>query len=277
MKGKPDDPIVLDAAGFNEVRMCRSGPMVYNRNDQYIGRSLARYGEYSHGEAALFEQFVKPGWVVVEAGANIGTHTVALSKLAGASGQVHAFEPQRLVFQTLCANLALNQCANVHARQAGIGRERGRLVVPALDPRVAANFGGVVLGRSEGDESVDVLTIDDLDLPMCHFIKVDVEGMELDVVRGANATLAAYRPVLYLENDRDEASRPLFEALFALDYDAWWHIPPLFNADNWFGESDDLFPNIVSINVLCLPREAKARIDGLAPVRSADQRWTDAA
>src|SRR6186997_961635 len=119
MKGKPDEPIVLDVTGFNEVRMCREGPMVYNRNDRFVGRSLARYGEYSHDETVLFEQVVKPGWVVVEAGANIGTHTLALSRLAGASGQVHAFEPQRLVFQTLCANLALNHCTNVYAHQAG--------------------------------------------------------------------------------------------------------------------------------------------------------------
>jgi len=275
MKGRPDEPIVLDATGFNEVRMCRDGPMVYNRNDRFIGRSLARYGEYSHGEAVLFAQVVKPGWVVVEAGANIGTHTVALSRLAGAAGQVHTFEPQRLVFQTLCANLALNHCTNVYARQAGAGRERGTLVVPALDPRIAANFGGVALGKEEGDETVEVLAIDDLDLPMCHLIKVDVEGMELDVLRGADATVGAYRPVLYLENDRAEGSRGLFEALFALNYDAWWHIPPLFNADNWFGESEDLFPGIASINVLCLPREANARIEGLPAVRSVDERWKD--
>jgi len=276
MKGKPDEPSVLDVTGFNEVRMCREGPMVYNRNDRFVGRSLARYGEYSHDETVLFEQVVKPGWVVVEAGANIGTHTVALSRLAGASGQVHAFEPQRLVFQTLCANLALNHCTNVYAHQAGVGRERGTLVVPALDPRLAANFGGVALRKAEGGDVVDVLAIDDLALPMCHFIKVDVEGMELDVLRGAAATIAAFRPVLYLENDRAEGSRPLFEALFALGYDAWWHLPPLFNAYNWFGESEDLFPNVVSANVLCLPREAKARIDGLAAVRSADDRWNDA-
>ena len=118
-----DDWPLVDPAGFNRLRMCRTGPIVYNRFDRYVGASLHRYGEFSHSEQALFEVLVGRGQVVVEVGANIGAHTVVLSRLVGADGEVHAFEPQRIVFQALCANLALNQCTNVWARQMAVGSE----------------------------------------------------------------------------------------------------------------------------------------------------------
>src|SRR6185312_4051355 len=83
------------------------GPMLALRGDQYVTRSLELYGEFSGLEARLFEQIVKPGVSVVEAGANIGAHTVHLARLC-APAPLYAFEPQQRVFQILCANLALN-------------------------------------------------------------------------------------------------------------------------------------------------------------------------
>src|SRR4051812_31054692 len=113
MTGRPS--FALPADGFNDIAMCRNGPMLYNKHDRYIGESLRKYGEFSAGECELFRQIVRPGDVVVEVGANIGCHPVDLSRLVGPQGLIVAFEPQRLVFQTLCANLALNSCANVSA------------------------------------------------------------------------------------------------------------------------------------------------------------------
>ena len=68
------------------VNLChdfRYGKIMYNQLDQFIGRSLRLYGEFSQGEADIFEQIVKPGYIVVEAGANIGAHTIHLAQLAG--------------------------------------------------------------------------------------------------------------------------------------------------------------------------------------------------
>src|SRR5690606_28828206 len=98
------------------LRQCRHGPMLFNKRDLYVGRSLATYGEFSEAEIGLFRQILRPGGVVVEAGANIGAHTVPLARMVGESGAVVAFEPQRLQFQLLCANLALNGMINVFAR-----------------------------------------------------------------------------------------------------------------------------------------------------------------
>src|SRR5437868_835956 len=90
------------------LKRCREGAMLYNTNDTYIGRALDTYGEISRGEVELFQHVVQPSTTAVEVGANIGVHTIVLARLVGPQGRVVAFEPQRIVFQMLCANVALN-------------------------------------------------------------------------------------------------------------------------------------------------------------------------
>ena len=170
---------------FNRLKQCRHGMMIYNMNDEFIGRSLDLYGEFSEGEIGLFQQAIKPGQLVLDVGANIGAHTVWLAQAVGPTGTVLAFEPQRIVHQTLCANLALNNIVNVYAYCAAVGKTPGTIVVPSLDPLEPNNFGGVELGDGEKGEVTPVLTIDGLDLSECHFLKIDVEGMELEVLEGA--------------------------------------------------------------------------------------------
>jgi FkbM family methyltransferase len=264
---------LLDPNGFNELRLCRSGPMIYNKFDIFVGGSLQKYREFSIQEQELFRQVIRPGSLAVEVGANIGAHTVDIARFVGQEGEVHAFEPQRLVFQTLCANLALNQCANVHAKQLAVGAELGTILVPAMDPSVRTNFGGVSLVDIPAGESVPVVTLDSLDLPACHVIKVDVEGMEAEVIKGANRTIDSYRPIMYLENDREERSEELLTLVLSLDYKIYWHLPRLFNPDNFAGETEDIFPGIVSVNIFCVPKEVRLSVTGMKPVLGPTDSW----
>jgi FkbM family methyltransferase len=263
----------LDPAGFNTLCMCRWGPMIYNQHDSYVGRSLGKYGEFSWLEQALFQRIVTPGATVVDAGANIGAHTVPLAKHVGSKGSVHAFEPQRLVFQALCANLALNQTENVYAYREGLGAREGLERVPDPNPRVPNNFGGVSMHEVDAVEQVRVRTLDSLALPACHLIKADVEGMETDVLRGASATIAAHRPAIYVENDREENSAELIALIAGMRYDLYWHTPPLFNPDNFARDSEDVFNGVVSVNLLCVPTEAEREVVGLRRVGSPADRW----
>ena len=259
-------PPALPADGFNEVAMCRTGPMLYNRHDQYVGTSLRKYGEFSAGESDLFRQLVSPGMTVVEVGSNIGAHTVELSRLAGAQGKVVAFEPQRVVFQTMCANLALNSCANVHAYQMAIGEAEGEITVPFLPPNQPANFGGLSLIGATVGEKVPLRTIDSLGLAACHVLKLDLEGMEVEALKGGARTIQAYRPVIYAENDRQDRAEELIRLLLSWNYKLYWHTPPLFSATNFAGDAENIFSNIVSINVLCLPGERNVVVNGLTEI-----------
>ena len=104
-------------------------------------------------------------------------------------------------------------------------------------------------------------------------LKVDVEGMETDVLLGARDTIGRLRPILYIENDRRAQSEGLIKLIGELGYNMWWHLPPLFNPSNFAGASQNIFGGIVSINLLCLPEEEPAKISGLRPVPGPKDWW----
>jgi FkbM family methyltransferase len=219
-----DDHAVVLANGNLRVRRTRYGLMAYNANDTFVGRSIECYGEYSRDETLLFAQLVTPGALVVDVGANIGALTLFLAQAVGPHGVVIAIEPQRAVHQLLCANLALNEINNVRAIHAAAGRTPGRAFVPISDYTKSGNFGGVELNEISG-EPIDMINIDSLGLPGCQFMKIDVEGHEHLVIAGAAETIARFKPVLYVENDRRAQSPALIRQIRELDYIPYWHLP----------------------------------------------------
>ena len=240
----------------------RHGPMLALPQDQFITRCLEVYGEFSPKEWALLEQIIKPGMTVVEVGSNIGAHTVPMAK-ACAPGPLYAFEPQQRVFQVLCANLALNDVINVIASPDALGAEPGTATIPRLDYSAEGNFGGVSLqpGRALG-QTARIVRLDDLDLSALGLLKVDVEGFEVQVVTGAQATIRRCRPTLYVENDRPAHQRQLIDLIHALDYRLYWHTPPLAGPGNFNGVEANVFGrSYVSINMLGLPSERATGTD----------------
>lgn len=260
------------SSGFNTLSRCRYGWMLYHTADQYIGGSLHKYGEFSEGEVGMFRQLLRPGDVVVEAGANFGAHTVAMAQMVGPEGAIYAFEPQRLIYQILTANVAINSLNNVTTLHAGLGAEMGSIRVPTLDPTRGQNFGGFSISGHPAGEEVPVATVDSMGLDQCGMIKVDVEGMEYQVLEGARATIARLKPALYVENDRAENSSRLIAQIQAMGYRLWWHAPPLYNPENFRRDAENIFGKMVSINMLCLPREIDVTIN-LPEVRSPDDDW----
>jgi len=253
------------------VRQCRHGTMMYLRRDRYVGRSFEEYGEYSEGEVDIFRQILRPGDVALDVGANFGSHTIPMARFVGPGGFVHAFEPQRILFQILCGNVAFNELANVRALPLALGRSAGSTKIPPLDYRGVNNFGGIALGATAVGEDVAVVTLDDLALPKVRFVKIDVEGMEFDVLVGAKAILARDRPILYVENDRADKSDALVAHLQEAGYRLWWHTPPLFNTANFRANPNNIFGNIVSFNMLCLPRESGVAVQGFPEIASPQE------
>jgi FkbM family methyltransferase len=248
---------------FNRVKDCRYGPMLYNFHDQYVGRSLDLYGEYSEAEFALFRQIVRAGDVVIEVGANLGAHTIPLAKLTGSHGAVIAFEPQRITYQALCANAALNSLIHVFAYHLAVGKAPGVVHVPILDPTREQNFGGYSLGSDVQGEPVQMITLDSLTLVGCRLIKVDVEGMELEVLQGAVNLVRHFSPALYVENDRADRALELTRFISSLGYDMFTHDPPLFNPNNFLNNPENVFGKVVTRNLLCVPSSSSHLVGGL--------------
>jgi FkbM family methyltransferase len=241
---------------FNVLTPTRYGTMLCNQNCVYLGGSLLRYGEFSELEVDFLRPYLQPGAVVLDIGANIGALTLPFATLVGPKGAVIAFEPQRLCFQTLCANVALNSLTNVVAFQRALGAEMGVLRVPLTDPYQRNNYGGLALSADANGEHVEVWTIDEMGLPKAGLVKADCEGMENQVLKGGMGYIREYKPVLYLEADREDKRAELMGLLDELDYNVFPHNPLLYNENNWRGDPVNIFGQIASLNWLCLPRGA---------------------
>lgn len=256
-----------------KLKQCRHGLFLYNINDLFVGKALDLYGEYGEAETALFKQIIFPGYLVLDIGANIGTHTVFFAKQVGPRGRVYAFEPQRIVFQQLVANVALNSLLNVDCRQLALGTENGVIHIPPQDYMKVGNFGGVSMTEQNIGEAVQVMKLDDLNLPACHVIKLDVEGMEQKVLEGAQNTIKKFRPLIYTENDRQDKSADLISYLDNLGYEMYWHLPRLYSAKNFNQNPENIYKNIVSINMLCIPKEYTMSITNMKKVQGPDDDW----
>lgn len=241
----------------------RHGRFRYLLQDLYIGRSLALYGEYSEGEVQLFEKFVKPGDIVIDAGANIGAHTVALARLVGEGGAVLAYEPQRLIFQLLCANVALNELTNVFCFHAGLGAARSTVAVPVLDVHIQQNFGALRLGEHDRGDPIEIKALDGIGVPRCDFLKADIEGMELAMLKGGREFISTHRPTLYLEAEKKDDLPELQKLLTAHGYCLFWHFSPYFSERNFFGNPDNVFGDIRSRNILAVHESNSVQIEGM--------------
>jgi Methyltransferase FkbM domain len=99
-----------------------------------------------------------------------------------------------------------------------------------------------------------MLPLDALRLESCRLIKIDVEGMEADVLRGSRQTIKKCSPILYIENNRKDGSKALAPVLRELGYDAYWSMSPYFNEDNFYSNSVNVWPKWApAANLLCFP------------------------
>jgi FkbM family methyltransferase len=273
-RGAANSAADAPAAAFPyRLTRTRHGVMLANCNDIYMGQSFLKYGECSEHEVELLLKYIERPGEVIEVGANMGVHTVPLARqLARRGRSMMVFEPQRVVFQQLCANLALNGLMNVRAFQAACGKERGEVSFPAPDYRRQGNFGRVAMALlpaplTETDRAETVTVpchaLDEL-VPAAHvaLIKIDVEGFERQVLEGARGIMVRSRPVLYVENDRPAQSRALTEWLFAQGYRLWWHITRAYNPGNFLGDKENIYGQTAFFNMLCLHSECLDR-DGL--------------
>jgi len=261
-------------AGHQRLIHGRHGWFVYNHHDQYVGQALAHYGEYAQHEVQLFARLMQgfEACDVIEVGSNIGSQSVALSKMAG---RLFAFEPQPTIFQTLCANLALNDVRNCQAFPVGVGEAAGILNVPPVGYDSSGNFGGISLQADAAGTPVQVVALDDFlrelvpDLRV-RLIKVDVEGMERAVLLGARQLIARDRPMLYVENDRIEQSEQLILSMREMGYRLFWHCPLLFNSHNFFVNADNIYSGIAAFNMLGVPNEGVFDTQGMTEVGAAN-------
>jgi FkbM family methyltransferase len=181
------------------------------------------FGLYDQRELALMRRFLEPGGDMVDVGAHVGMYAVAAAVAVRGRGRVLAVEPNPAARRQLEANVALNRCDNVVVRDIAVAAGAGDalLHVPETSDPSFSSLGG---GRfAEGDPvRVQTSTLDrEVEAAGLSpaFVKIDVEGAELDVLAGAETTLRG-RPVLLVEVG-DATARAVERQLLAHGYDAY--------------------------------------------------------
>jgi FkbM family methyltransferase len=157
-------------------------------------RILATRGFYELPQLMDAMGVLGPESIVVDAGANIGNHSVFFGLICGVK-RVHAFEPMRVAHANLVRNLELNGLTNVTTHNKAVGAAEGQA---DLLRYTAQNTGGTMLSLDRPGR-YPVTTIDALALERLDLLKIDVEGAQHAVLEGAMATLGRCRPLVWLE------------------------------------------------------------------------------
>jgi FkbM family methyltransferase len=192
-----------------------TGMQLLVRQDDLIGRMVADGREWEPHVRQEIERSARPDGLAVDAGAYIGLHTLTMSRWFKT---VHAFEPQRGIFQILCANLALSNRLNVLVHNTGLyhragsmrlaPQERQEVATPVVDGHpdyehiknaAALSFDFV----TDGAGDVPAIALDDMSLENVALIKIDAQGADLHILKGAEGTIRRWRPTILFEWERD--------------------------------------------------------------------------
>jgi FkbM family methyltransferase len=206
------------------------GTMIVNRFDYHVpnggqgfgvGFKLLNESSHEFGEISVAafildsrRRLFGDGVVVVDCGANIGTHTVSWARQLTGWGSVIAIEAQQKIYYALTGNIAINNCFNARAIHAAVGDKNGTMKIPNPDYFVPTSFGSLELKPAKRTEaigqaidyadpnlvSVNAITIDSLALDRLDLLKIDVEGMECEVLEGTKRIIRRCQPAIIIEH-----------------------------------------------------------------------------
>lgn len=161
-------------------------------------------GESNPLEMHVLRKIVRPNDIVFDVGANLGWYALNAAQVVGSSGKVYAFEPNPAVANWASENCRLNHLSNVRIEKIALSDKTGR-----LEFYIGDNFGSLVKkvalleSRKIKRMSVPVVTIDAyvkrLNIKKIRLIKIDAEGKDFEVLRGAVQTLRKHHPYLIVE------------------------------------------------------------------------------
>lgn len=190
-------------------------------------------GSYEYDKQQLFEATVKSGNVVFDLGAHVGFYTLLASVLVGETGRVFAFEPLPNNLNYLKQHLSLNSITNVQVIEAAVSDRTGVATFDIHD----SSFQGHL--STTGQLQVKTVSLDDWiakgKIPSPDYMKIDVEGAEMDVLVGARELLQRSHPKIALATHSDELRYDCCQFLKTLGY----QLQPI-NAHS-IEETDELF------------------------------------
>lgn len=160
------------------------------------------YGtDWEAAEKAILTRFLKPGDCFVDVGTNMGFITTIASRLVGAQGAVHSFEPSPVVHQKLLGVIKENGLKNVTTHNVGCGEAEGEMTLSSPNES-SGNATLTLVEAASSSQKVTIVRLDDYLLPRLQrldFLKIDTEGFEDHVLAGAGRLIDTFHPTIYIE------------------------------------------------------------------------------
>lgn len=205
-----DDVLKISLEGKELYFYLPCFPRNYTSLDIIANLNFAEREELDH-----VKQYIKPGSVIADIGANIGNHTLYFAHYLSPL-KIHSFEPQKTMFDILSKNCELNQLQDkVQLYNYCLGE---REAVACLNTYDLKNAGGASFTISDSSSGYKMITLDSLKLDRLDFMKVDVEGYELNVLKGSEEAIKRCRPVIWCEALTEAHKNSLKQYLKTLGY-----------------------------------------------------------
>lgn len=168
------------------------------------------------------QQYLRPGMIFYDIGANIGFFSLLAARIVGKDGRVIAFEADPEIAARLRAHVTRNDFRAVSVEEKAVWSEPGAVFFARTDPATSPDRGlGHVVANGAGDTiQVNAVSLDEYvrTVPAPDFLKCDVEGAEVEVFRGAQRLLTEKRPVILCEMHSGENQRVLLEEFARFGY-----------------------------------------------------------
>lgn len=197
-------------------------------HDPGISRELAVYHIHEPNATGLFRNYVKEGMHVVDIGSNLGYYALLAATLVGPKGRILAIEPEPQNYKLLTMNMIANHIQNIDTVQCAVGSKNGTSELYLTKTLNTNSLIPPVDGSAIASIQVKVKTLDallaELDFPKVDFVRMDIEGGEIAVIKGMQNTLKQYKPAILIELHRDRVGTDsivkLLKSLKAFGYDA---------------------------------------------------------
>ena len=203
----------LTQPGIQEFVRYEGGLFLAGRANKIEAKLLE--GHYDFANISLCRTLVQPGYVCMDIGANLGVYTVLLAKWAGEGGAVHSFEPVDHIRRRLLRHVRINGLSNVTVQAMGVGSEDTTLLMNQIregefregTSTFTDNENVVSMGKEHFNRvEVPVRKLDtytrEQGFTRLDFMKIDIEGFELNCLRGATETLRRFRPIILMEHNQ---------------------------------------------------------------------------
>lgn len=186
------------------VPLQNEGLVCFINTKDLIGWKIFFLGEYEAGTNKVLAKYIKKGDTVIEAGANLGSETLLMSKLVG-NGMVYGFEPNPYTFERLSINVSINNLSNVKVFDVAMGESDGNIsfnIYPKdfCNPGMSSKYMETSITRkiTVVQKTLDTF-VKEQNIGKVDFLKMDIQGAEMDLLMGASQTISKHKPAIFLE------------------------------------------------------------------------------